>query len=226
MKPQKLYKAINLIDDDLIENALDIRPMQNIISFRKYVALAACLCIMIVSIFSMNRSEGTNIYINEIQGLMMKSVDVDMSVRYLSETEVKNYFEEFTLPDQLMSYLTLDKQNAFKFLIDDQKRIYDDSSVFVYRFGEQKVEIKLSKIGLEYGDIFNDGMKKKVSRIKNTELMIGSYIDYRMDEDVDETHVFAAEYKQEDIFIKISSIGMGQDEFIDMLEELINLNVD
>jgi len=226
MKSKDLYMAINHIDDDLIVSAMDIGPAQNIIPFRRYAALAARFCIMIVGVLLVNSPTGTDININEVQGLMMKSVDVDMTTRYLSETEVKDYFDEFNLPDKLLLDLTLEEQGNFTFLMDDYNKIYDDTSVFVYGNGDQEVKIKLSKVGLEYGDIFNDGTKKKVSYINNKELMIGSYIDYRMDEEVIEILRYVAEYKYKDIYITISGEGMEQEAFIDILEVVIGLNRD
>lgn len=226
MKPQEFYSAINHIDDDLIESAMFIKPVKKVIPIRRYVAFAACLCIMIVGILLVNNPYETDIYINEISGVMMKSKDVDMMIRHLSQDEIDDYFDEFILPSQLLSELKLDEGSDYTFLIDDKNNIYDDATTFTYRHEEQLVEVQLSKIGLQYGDIFNDGTEKKVSHIENQEVMLGRYIDYRMEEEVVEIEKFVAEYKHQNIYIHITSEGIDEEEFIDILEQLIQLNVD
>lgn len=226
MKPKGLYLSINQIDDDLIESAMNIKSVQKSIPFRKYMTFAVCLYTLIAVFFLINGSAGTNININEVQGPVMKSVDVKTKTRYLSEIELEKYYKDFTLPTQLLANLSLNKPSTFTFQIDDYNKIYDDNSVFVYSSVNQKVEIKLSKVGLEYGDIFNDVINKKQSRIKDKVLMIGSYMDYRTEKEVIGTLRYVAEYEHQDIYISISGEGMNEKEFILILEEVIAQNTE
>lgn len=226
MKSQEFYSAINQIDDDLIESAMVDKSINKVIPFRRYAALAACLCIMIVGVLIVNNPSGSDIYINEVPDLMMKSVDVDMMTCYLSQKEIDDYFDEFMLPGQLLSVLMLDKHSKYTFLVDEKNIIYDDTTIFTYRYEEQILELQLSKIGRQYGEIFIGGMEKKVSRIDNQEIMIGSYIDDRMEKEVVEIHKFVAEYKHGNIFIHIKGEGMDEEEFIDILVELIRKDID
>lgn len=224
MKSKELYLVINEIDDDLIESAMVINSVQKIIPVKRYMAFVACFCMMILGVLSISKPATNEIHINEIQGLMMKSIDVDMKLWNLSEAEIKNYFSEFTFPSERLLNFTLDQQNQFVFLVDEQNNIYDDGTVFTYRNDSQIVEIKLSKIGIGYGYLFNDDMKKKISYIDGQEVLIGSYTDYKMDQDVIEIKKYVAELKYKNIYITINSENITQELFIDMLEEVIDLN--
>lgn len=73
MKSKELYSVINQIDDDLIESAMVITPVQKVIHLRRYAALAACLCIMLVGIVMVNNHSETDFNMDLTERIIIDS---------------------------------------------------------------------------------------------------------------------------------------------------------
>lgn len=226
MNSKGLYLAINDIDEDLIEEALYMNKAKMSVPIKRYLTIAACLCFVLVGGLFTSRT-GTSVHINQLMGATMQAkVDGDYVVRTLDKNELLTYFDNYKFNDYLEDFRLDSDHDHYSFLVSEDGRIFDDTSQFVYKNDTQIIELKLSKLGLYYGDVFISEQVISPSTIKGKEVTIGTYIDFTFDEDVVEINKYVAELKFEDVYVNITGQGFSEEDFIDLIKIIIDQQSD
>lgn len=223
MKKDILYKEIGNIDDDLILEAAEARvKKRNRQILYRFAGIAACFCVICGGILLGTQRD--TIYMNETQRPMISKVvvpDAETSeIVQMDYQELLAYYEMEEMPDTLGSDtdepFTKTDQSFFVLYRDlENNIIYDTNNLYYTNTDNTKtLSITLAKVK-EIPSVSSEDMKP--SKIGGVETMLGAASNgtgYT---------AYWAEFKLNDISVKVISDGLAEDAFIDVITEFIQI---
>lgn len=217
MNREAFYREIGNIDDDLIQAANDAQgQIHKKNRFYRIAGIAACFCLICGSIlFGLQKN---TIYINEISAPMASKVIVpaDENINIVSMTyqELLAYYGMEQLPDTFGEDLIRTEQTYFVLYQNQDGTVLYDANILYYNSIDRSKTLSITFAKAEeYLDVSNENIRK--SKIDGVSMVLAT-------SSKNNNHtVYWATFKLNDVSVKIISDGLSQDEFIDIIKDLI-----
>lgn len=213
MNREAFYKEIGDIDDDLImEAAVAYGEKNKKSAVYRIVGIAACFCLICGAFIFLSQRD--TIYINEISAPAVSKIvvpaDENTEIVSVSYGELMDYYGIKQLPDTLGDDLENAEQSYFVFYRNSGGKILYDTNIFYFNNADRSrnVSVIIAK-SEEISDAYNNDIL--LSEIGGVSVMIAKSND---------TAYWAA-FKLNEVSFKVISDGMSEDEFIDIIKEII-----
>lgn len=213
MNRKAFYREIGNIDDDLIQAANNAHGQKhNVRMFYRIAGIAACFCVICGGIlFGLQKD---TLYINEISIPMTSKVviptDEDTKIVPMTYQEFLAYYGMEQLPDAFGEELTRAEQSYFVLYQDQAGDVLYDTNSLYYNSSDNSKTLSITFAKAEeFSNLFRGDAKQ--SKIDGVSMVLAS---------TDQAAYWAG-FKLNDISIKITSYGLNEDDFIDIIKELI-----
>lgn len=218
MNRESLYLEIGNIDDDLIQEASKVHGHKKHRNyFVRFVAAAACFCLICTGMFLGQRKD--TIYFNELETPVTSKVripaDENTTIHILSYQELFDYYGLEQFPDELPNLHRLEQSQYY--IYQDLESILYDTNVLQYQSvdGGQTLSIVIAKETPSY-EISGENVKQ--SQIDGVALVLATSKEFA---EGTLSPVYWAEICNQEIYLRIVSYGMDEDSFINIIRELI-----
>lgn len=213
MNQKEFYLEIGNIDDDLIQAANKAYELKHSVRvFHRIAGTAACLCLICGGIlFGLQKD---TLYINDISMPMASKVIVpaDENTKLVPMTyqELLAYYGMEQLPDTLGEELARAEQSYFVLYQDQSGNVLCDTNILYYNSSDniKTLSITFSKAD-ELSNTFHGDIKR--SKIDGISMILAS---------TDQTAYWAS-FKLNGISIKITSYGLNEEAFVNIVKEFI-----
>ncbi|MBP3475363.1 MAG: hypothetical protein J6K48_03465 [Lachnospiraceae bacterium] len=213
MNQKEFYQEIGNIDDDLIQAAnKDYGLKHNVRVLYRIAWAAACLCLICGGIlFGLQKD---TLYINDISIPMASKVivptDENTKIIPMTYQELLAYYGMEQLPDSLGEELTREEQSYFVLYKDQEDNVLCDTNILYYNSSDNSMtlSITLAKAN-EPSNTFHGDIKR--SKINGVSMILAS---------TDQTAYWAS-FKLNDISFKITSYGLNEESFLNIVKEFI-----
>lgn len=213
MSAKEFYQAIGHIDDDLIQAANEAYGSQrNVQVLYRIAGIAACFCLICGGIlFGLQKD---TLYINEISIPMTSKVivpaDENTKIVPMTYQELLAYYGMEQLPDALGEELTRADQSYFVLYQDQAGTILCDTNSLYYNSNDSSKTLSLTFAKAEnLSDAFHGDIKR--SKIDGISMILASA----------DQSAYLASFRLHDISVKITSYGLDEEAFINIVKEFI-----
>ena len=156
-----------------------------------------------------------SINVNKITGKTSSSLDAKATGILISDLPEKfSFMDNIVVPDDY----EFDYANEVYTRKDNQTDVYD--ILYEYHFNyrkdaSNKIEIAFSEVGAPLRDYMIGGKNEKISKIGDTELVIG---------EMDGLYgkLYTATFELEGVYFDIETVGLEQGQLVELLESIIN----
>lgn len=217
MNPKEFYQEIGHIDDDLIQAANEAYgPQRNVRVLYRIAGIAACFCLICGGIlFGLQKD---TLYINEISIPMTSKVmvptDENTKIVPMTFQELLAYYGMERLPDTLGEELTRADQSYFVLYQDQAGNVLCDTNSLYYNSRDSSKTLSLTFAKAEdLSDAFHGDIKR--SKIDGISMILAS---------TDQT-AYLASFRLNDISVKITSYGLNEEAFINIVKEFIRFDL-
>lgn len=229
MKSEKLLNAFGQIDDDLINEAADIRA--KIIHFpqkiRKLTAIAACIVLMISIGVTQYNNDGINQFsINRVVDVMSMGnlVYFDPDLHHEEEwtdEQLADHFEQDFTALAIANEFKYEVQDRYKIMLKNDGTVVRDTTTFTYVSDGNNLEsyimITASKVEGAYDTIYSyDGDESY--EISGVEIIVGGYPSESKEDYYD---LLIADFYVDETYFRVISSNVTNEIFVKTVELLL-----
>ena len=212
MNSKSFYLEIGNIDDDLIlEAGTGKAAVKRGKKILRFAGLAACICLICTALlYTLHRDV---IYFNEANIPLTAKIRIpeseNVTLLSMTEQELWDYYGLEPFPDKFND-LQAEKQTSYYIYLDGENILYDANTLqYMSGGGERMLFITIAK------ETLPNSLREEnlgASRIEDVSLLLASSADQP---------VCLAEMEIHGAHLRITSYGMDENVFVDLIREVI-----
>lgn len=218
MASETIYKAIGYIEDEFVMEALVKKS--NVL--KNSLSIIAVLAASLLLYISMNGPvDPGQVYVfNDLMVISGKEVPYDTSdkiIKSLDLKQINEYLSPLKLKETYLEDMTIQMINGNLVSNDSEVLLYDLFTLDYQGQGGKGISVTTSRLGDYQKRLFDKGDGNKVTMINDVALKL-AIINNTSGEDL----VYYGEFELAGVYVTLESRGMGQETFIDFINNLLN----